>query len=173
MLLHAFGANISWQASVHPKAKIDYPWNVTIGAMSSLGARSWTYALAPITIGEKTCVGEAVMLLTGTHDIDSPTFALVKKPITIGDGCWIATEATILPGITIGNYAVVGAKSLVCKNVNEQSVVGGNPAKFIKNRNLFNLQYNSMIDSILTHRGGGNLRYLNHVVAFNERRVAA
>lgn len=90
--------------------------------------------MAPIHIGEFSCIGKDVYLLTGSHDIEKSTFDLITRPIPIGDGCWIATASTILPGIHIGTYSVVAAGSVVCKSVESNSVVGGNPAKFIKKR---------------------------------------
>lgn len=90
--------------------------------------------MASIKIGKLSCIGKDVYLLTGSHDIEKSTFDLVTKPITIGDGCWIATAATVLPGVTIGDYSVVAANAVVCKDFEEYSVVGGNPAKFIKKR---------------------------------------
>lgn len=90
--------------------------------------------MAPISIGEFSCIGKDVYLLTGSHDIEKNTFDLITRPITIGDGCWIATASTILPGISIGDYSVVAAGSVVCKSVDDNTVVGGNPAKFIKKR---------------------------------------
>ena len=87
-----------------------------------------------ISIGELSCIGKDVDLLTGSHDIECSTFDLVTRPITIGNGCWIATASTILPGVSVGDYSVVAAGSVVTKNVEEHSVVGGNPAKFIKKR---------------------------------------
>ncbi|MCD8304104.1 MAG: hypothetical protein LUC86_04680 [Prevotellaceae bacterium] len=92
--------------------------------------------MAQISIGEFTCVGKDVYLLTGSHDIEKNTFDLVTKPITIGTGCWLATASTVLPGNTIGDYAVVGANSVVCKDIKSYDVVGGNPAKFLKKRIL-------------------------------------
>ena len=74
--------------------------------------------------------------MTGYHDISSNTFDLIIKPITIGDGVWITTRVTILPGISIGDYAVAAANSVVTKDVEAFDVVGGNPAKFIKKREL-------------------------------------
>ena len=65
-----------------------------------------------------------------------PTFDLVTKPISIKDDVWIATGAYVLPGVTIGEGAVVGAGSVVTKDVEPWSVVAGNPAKFIKKREL-------------------------------------
>lgn len=90
--------------------------------------------MAPISIGEFSCIGKDVYLLTGSHDIEKNTFDLITRPITIGDGCWIATASTILPGISIGDYSVVAAGSVVCKSVDDNTVVGGNPARFIKKR---------------------------------------
>lgn len=133
-MLRSFGAKIDWTASVHPKAKIEYPWNLTMGPLSSIGEKSWIYAMAPITIGSKTCIGKESYLITGSHNISSNSFELITKPITIGDGCWITTGVTVLQGVTIGDYSVVAANSTVTKSVEPWSVVGGNPAKFLKKR---------------------------------------
>ena len=133
-MLRLFGAKVDWMASVHPKAKIEYPWNLTMGALSSLGENSWIYAMAPITIGEKSCIGKDVYLITGSHNISSNHFELITKPIVIGNGCWLTTGVTILPGVEIGDYSVVAANSTVTKNVDSWDIVGGNPAKFIKKR---------------------------------------
>lgn len=127
---------MDWSASLHPSAVIDYPWYLRMGRKSSLGERCWVYAMADIHIGALSCIGKDVYLLTGSHDIERSTFDLITKPITIGDGCWVATAATILPGVSIGDYSVVAAGSVVTRNVEGQSVVGGNPAKFIKRREI-------------------------------------
>lgn len=134
LLLKLFGAELDWNVSIHPTAVIDYPWNLKMGNKASLGERCWVYAMAPISIGELSCIGKDVYLLTGSHDIESSSFDLVVKPISIGKGCWIATAATVLPGITIGDYCVVAANSVVVRNVESFCVIGGNPAKFIKKR---------------------------------------
>lgn len=134
LLVRLFGGQVDWNVSLHPTAVIDYPWNLKMGEKASLGEKCWIYAMAPISIGELTCVGKDVYLLTGSHDIEKSTFDLVTKPIYIGKGCWIATATTVLPGITIGDYCVIAANSVVIKNVEDCSVVGGNPAKFIKKR---------------------------------------
>lgn len=105
--MRAFGAKIDWTASVHPKAKIEYPWNLTMGSLSSLGEKSWVYAMAPITIGEKTCIGKEAYLITGSHNISSNGFELITKPITIGNCCWLTTGVTVLQGITIGDYGTL------------------------------------------------------------------
>lgn len=133
-MLKAFGAKIDWTASVHPKAKIEYPWNLTMGPLSSLGKNSWIYAMAPITIGEKTCIGKETYLITGSHNISSNNFELITKPIYIGNCCWLTTGVTVLQGCSIGDYSVIAVNSTVTKDVEPWTVVGGNPAKFIKKR---------------------------------------
>lgn len=134
LLVRLFGGDIDWNVSIHPSVTIDYPWNLKMMNRSSLGEKCWIYAMAPINIGSFSCIGKDVYLLTGSHDIEKNTFDLITRPITIGDGCWIATASTILPGISIGDYSVVAAGSVVCKSVDDNTVVGGNPARFIKKR---------------------------------------
>lgn len=134
LLLKAFGANINWSASIHPSVLIEYPWNLSMGELSSLGEHSWVYCLDKVFIGKRCCIGKDVYLITGTHDISSPNFDLVLKPITIKNNVWVATGAKILPGVIIESDSVVAADALVSKNIQANSVVGGNPAKFIKNR---------------------------------------
>lgn len=133
-LLRLFGARISYKVSIHPSAKIDYPWRLTMGDYSSLGEHSWAYCPNEISIGEKTCIGNDVYILTGSHDITSLSFDLVTKPVRIGNGVWVATGSYILPGVTLADMTVVAAKSCVSKSTDEYDVVGGNPAKFIKKR---------------------------------------
>lgn len=133
-MLRLFGAKVAWNCYIHPSAKVEYPWHVTMGDYSSLGAKCWIYALDKITIGEKSTIGKDVNIITGSHDITSPNFHLVTKPVTIGDGVWITTRATILPGVTLNDYCVIANNSVVTKDVEAFAVVGGNPAKFIKSR---------------------------------------
>lgn len=127
---------LSDSISLARKCRIDYPWRLKMGEKSSLGNGAWVYCLNNISIGSNCCIGEDVRLLTGSHDVTSPHFDLVTKPILIQDNVWIATAAIILPGITIGEGAVIAAGSVVTKDVAPWTVVGGNPAKFIKKRVL-------------------------------------
>ena len=128
--------NINNYASIARDCRIDYPWNVSIGELSSIGSGAWVYALDKIAIGKNVCIGEDVRLITGSHDVSSPHFDLATKPITINDNVWIATGAIVLPGVTIGEGAVIAAAAVVTKDVEPWAVVGGNPAKFIKKRVL-------------------------------------
>lgn len=138
ILLRLFGADLAKTVNISRTAKIDHPWNLTMGHLSSLGENSWAYCLDKITIGEKTCIGKDTYLITGSHNIYSPNFWQITSPIIIGNGCWISTGVYILPGVSIADFTVVGAKSLVIKSTELGDIIGGNPAKFIKKREFQN-----------------------------------
>ncbi|WP_447770454.1 hypothetical protein [Sphingobacterium faecium] len=133
-LLKIFGATISGKISVDRRAKIDFPWNLSIGNLSSIGKNSWIYCLDKITIGEKSCIGDDVYLITGTHNIRDPKFSLITGSIKIGDGVWLATGVKVFPNVEVCDFSVIGAFSLLTKNVQENQVWAGVPAKFIKAR---------------------------------------
>ena len=87
-----------------------------------------------VYIGENSLIGHNVILATLNHEMDPYHRAdLHPKPIHIGKRVWIGSGSMILPGITIGDNSIVGAGSIVTKNVPPNVIVAGNPAKFIKN----------------------------------------
>ena len=86
-----------------------------------------------IFIGEGTFIGHNVILATLNHDMNPYTRADIHpKPIHIGKRVWIGSGAIVLPGVTIGDNSVIGAGSVVTKDIPADCVYGGNPAKFIK-----------------------------------------
>ena len=135
-LLKMFGAKVKWSSNVLPSCRIWQPWKLTMGEYACLSENVDCYAVDSITIGDQTTVSQGVMLCTASHDTGSSIMELVTKPISIGANAWIAANAIVLPGVTIGEGAVVGAGSVVAKDVEPWTVVGGNPAKFIKKRVL-------------------------------------
>ena len=149
LLLRLFGADIHPTSSPGRFARIEFPWNVKLGAYSSLGANSWIFARTRIVIGDKTCISEGVKLVAGTHDITDYHFKLVTAPIVVGSYCWIATSATLLPGVVVGDGVVVGACAVVAKSVAPWSVVVGNPARIIKKREFREIESNNTIGSTL------------------------
>lgn len=132
-LVRLFGGDVAWSCSLHPKAKIYAPWNLTMGELSSLGENCQCRSTCPIRIGKKTCIGADTYLLPGGHDVSSPSFRWRGKSIMIGDGCWVSTHATIL-AVDVGDFCVVGAHAVVVKSCEPFSILGGNPAKFLKKR---------------------------------------
>jgi acetyltransferase-like isoleucine patch superfamily enzyme len=87
-----------------------------------------------ITIGDNVLIGPKVNLVSENHPID-PTQrnSLIGKPIIIKNNAWIGASATILPGITVGENSIVAAGAIVTKDVPDNTIVAGNPAKQIKN----------------------------------------
>jgi putative colanic acid biosynthesis acetyltransferase WcaF len=133
-LLVLFGARLARCVSIHRTVRIDCPWNLTMGCRASLGENVWAYALDRIVLGDYVCVGQRSVLLTGSHDFSDPLFPLVTRPVVVGYGAWIAVGVTVLPGVKIGALSVVGAGSVVTKDLPEQMVCAGNPCRPIKRR---------------------------------------
>ena len=135
-LLRVFGMKDNGYVGFYPSAKVWAPWNLELGSYVAIDDEVNLYSAAKITIGTKVAISREAFICTASHDITKPNRPLITAPITIGDGVWIGARATILPGVTIGEGAVVAAGAVVVKNVEPWTVVGGNPAKFIKKREL-------------------------------------
>lgn len=136
LILRIFGAKIKMSSNVYSSVAIWAPWNLEIGSYSCLGPKVDCYNQGKITIGNNTTISQKTYLCASSHDILDVKNNLILKPIIIEDQVWVAAGAFIGPGVTIQQGAVVGARSAVFKNIEAWSVVGGNPAKFIKERVL-------------------------------------
>ena len=99
-----------------------------------LGERANAYSLGKIKVLEGATISQEVYLCTGTHDFKDPSFQLITKPITIGKNSFIGARAMILPGVSIGEKVIVGAMSVVSKDIPDHQIVAGNPAKKIGER---------------------------------------
>lgn len=109
-----------------------------MGRYACLASDVDCYNVARITIGDNTTISQGAYLCTASHDITDPLNPLITAPIVIEDQTWVAAHAFIGMGVTIGQGAVVGARAAVFKDVAPWTVVGGNPAKFLKNRVIKN-----------------------------------
>ena len=135
-LLRLFGAKIDETAVVYSSAKIYYPPNLVMEQYACLASDVDCYNVDLVKIGANTTVSQGAYLCTASHDITNPLNPLITAPIVIEDQAWIGAKAYIGMGVTIMQGAVVGATASVYKNVEPWTVVGGNPAKFIKKRIL-------------------------------------
>jgi len=133
-VLKIFGANFSGMPFIHGTARIQIPWNLTMKHRACLGEHTNAYSLGKIDIQEGATIAQEAYLCTGTHDFNDASLQLITKPITIGKNSFIGARAMILPGISIGDQAIVGAMSVVSKDVPDHQVVAGNPAKKIGDR---------------------------------------
>lgn len=135
-LLCMFGAKIHPTARIYTSAKIYYPANLVMEENSCLASDVDCYNVDQITICANTTVSQGAYLCTASHDITNSLNPLITAPIVIEDQAWIGARAFIGMGVKIGQGAVVGATASVYKDVEPWIVVGGNPAKFIKKREL-------------------------------------
>lgn len=133
-LLRSFGAKIAKNAYVYSSANIFMPWNLIMEEHACIASGVDCYNAAPVFIKKNATVSQRSYLCTASHNISSPRHEQIEKPIVIESNAWVAAEAFIGPGVTIGEGAVVGARAVVLKNVAPWTVVGGNPAKYLKDR---------------------------------------
>lgn len=135
-LLRLFGARIASTAAVYANVKVFQPWLLTMDDYACMADGVDCYNAAPVHIGRNAAVSQRAFLCTAGHDITDPHHHQTEAPIVIEDRAWVCAEVFIGQGVTVGEGAVCAARAVVIKNVEPWTVVGGNPAKFIKMRKL-------------------------------------
>ncbi len=125
--LRAFGARIHGTPFVHQRARIAIPWHLTLHDRACLGDRANAYSLGEIEIGAGATVAQEVYLSTGSHDFSGTDLPLTTGKITIGEEAFLGARTFVMPGITIGARSVIGACSVVTKDVPPDVVALGNP----------------------------------------------
>lgn len=133
-VLRAFGAKVHGTAIVRGSARIWWPGNLTMGAHASLGPGARCYNVAPVTLAPFAIVSQRAHLCTAGHDIDQAGFPLTAAPILIGPYGWVAAEAFVGPGVTVGEGAVLGARGVSFRDMDPWTVYAGNPAKPVRLR---------------------------------------
>jgi acetyltransferase-like isoleucine patch superfamily enzyme len=134
-------------AQIHPSAffsairMIEGDLNLLSVDRESFVGRAQLAVHESITIGYRVCINDGAKLLTASHDVSDPHWKTVKAPIVIEDYAWIATDAIILPGVTVGRGAVIGAGAVVAKNVPPLTIMVGNPARPASRQRPENLDY--------------------------------
>ncbi|MEM1330297.1 MAG: WcaF family extracellular polysaccharide biosynthesis acetyltransferase [Planctomycetota bacterium] len=135
-LLRLFGAQVGRQCVVRGTARIEIPWNLDIGDYSSVGDFARIYNLGKITIGRRCTVSQYAHLCAGTHDFTRQDMPLLRPAIVLKDDCWVAAEAFVGPGVTLGEGVLLGARSCAFKDLEPWLIYVGNPAKKLKEREL-------------------------------------
>jgi|SRR5579875_850137 putative colanic acid biosynthesis acetyltransferase WcaF len=133
-VLVLFGANIARSAHIYPSVKVWYPPHLTVANNAVIGPRVNCYTQGRVTIGEHAIVSQGAHLCTGSHDITDPNFQLFTKPIMVQARAWVAAEAFVGPGVTVGEGAVLGARGVTFHDLDPWTVYVGNPAKLLKKR---------------------------------------
>lgn len=137
LLLNAFGAKLSPKARIYPKTSIWYPPNLTMDDHALVGPGVILYNMGPMKIGAYAIISQRAHLCGGTHDPDDPHFQIQPKPVTIEPKAWVAAEAFVGPGVTVGEGAILGARAVAAKNLEPWGIYAGNPAKKIRERKGF------------------------------------
>lgn len=157
---------------------------VTGGDDFLIGKKTFIGKKVRINVSRKVCIGEDVGIgensVIWTHGYFPPAdegYPITYAPVNIGDGSWISTNIIILPGVTVGKGVIIGAGSVVTKNVEDDSLIAGNPAKFIKYTSSFrsNKEFLVIMESIMNQyselrfvsRNRGQLKYkLNDIYLY-------
>ena len=129
-----FGAKISGIPFVHSSARVQIPWHLKLKHRACLGERVIAYSLDKIEVEEAATIAQEAYLCTGTHDFENPSMQLLTDRIIIEKNAFIGARAMILPGVTIGEKAIIGAQAVVTKDVSPREIFAGNPARKIGTR---------------------------------------
>ncbi|WP_205124405.1 putative colanic acid biosynthesis acetyltransferase [Tsukamurella asaccharolytica] len=116
-VLRAFGAVIGKGCIVRHRVRIELPWFLEIGDHTWIGEGVWIIDKAPVRIGSHVCVSQGAVLCAASHDPRRSDFPEIDRPVTIGDGAWVALGATVLSGVTVGTNAVVRAGEVAARDI--------------------------------------------------------
>jgi acetyltransferase-like isoleucine patch superfamily enzyme len=131
---YIFGVQLGRGCIIHWKTRFFRPSGVKIGEYSNIGNNAFLDGRRGLSIGNCVSTGAEVMIYTLQHDIDSPSFDVIGGPVIIDDYVYIGPRVLILPNVRIGRGAVVAAGAVVTQDVPPYAVVGGVPARFIRER---------------------------------------
>lgn len=136
LVLRAFGARVAKGARVHASVRIWLPANLDLGEQCLIGPGVILYNQGHIRVGARAVISQRSHVCASTHDVNDPYFQLLLRPVTIGERCWVAAEAFVGPGVTMGERSVLAARSALFRSIEADTVFTGNPATLLKMRNL-------------------------------------
>lgn len=130
-LLRLFGADIPEPKHVviFSSARVFFPWKLRLEPRSMVGRQVNLYNLAPVVLRRGANLSQGVQLCAGSHDYQHWSMPLTSAPIEIGENAWLAAEVFVGPGVTIGELAVIGARSVVTVDQPANMVCAGHPCR--------------------------------------------
>jgi putative colanic acid biosynthesis acetyltransferase WcaF len=134
LVLLAFGAKVGRGARVHASVAIWLPRNLELGERSLIGPGVRLYNQGAITIGAWSVISQRAHLCASSHRVDDPDFQLECRPIAVGERCWVAAEAFVGPGVTMGDGAVLAARGALFDDAATDAIYRGNPAALVRQR---------------------------------------
>lgn len=136
LMSELIGKPVDASFGLFPPFTADFGKNITIGQRVFINSGCHFQDQGGITIGDDVLIGHNVVLATLNHALKPDQRKdMIPAPIVIGRNVWIGANATVLPGVTIGDNAIVAAGAVVTRSVAEDTVVGGVPARVIKTIN--------------------------------------
>jgi putative colanic acid biosynthesis acetyltransferase WcaF len=125
-VLRIWGAKIGTGVQIRRGVRVHFPWNLEIGDYCWIGEDVWFINHEKVVIASNVCISQRSIVCSGGHDYRSATLKFAHAPIQINDGAWICFDAKILPGVTVGECAVVSAGEIVRKSLPDYSMfIGG------------------------------------------------
>jgi putative colanic acid biosynthesis acetyltransferase WcaF len=134
VLLRCFGAKLGKHCHIYPKARIWAPWNLRCEDQATIAQEAIIYNPELVRLGSHTIVSQQAYLCGATHDYEDPRFPLIAFPITIGSYAWVCARATVQPGLSVGEGAVLGLGSVATRDLDPWTVYAGVPARKLKLR---------------------------------------
>jgi putative colanic acid biosynthesis acetyltransferase WcaF len=138
-LLRLFGARVGYKVHIYSSVRVWSPANLVLGDHVGIGRGANIYAMGPIVIDAYAVISQGAHICAGTHDVSDIHFQLQARPIRIGARAWIAAEAFVGPGVTVGEGAVLGARGCAMRDLDPWTVYSGNPAQAIRPRQFRSL----------------------------------
>ncbi len=126
-----FGGKAPEGLAFFTPVQIDFPKQMRFGEHVFINHSFTAMSIGGIWLGDRVQIGPHVTIVTDNHDFANRS-VLTCKPVKIGEGVWIGANVTILPGVTVGENAVIAAGAVVTKDIPANSIVGGNPARVIR-----------------------------------------
>lgn len=133
-----FKMKIGHGARINMKVIVWAPWNIKIGENTIVNEYAFLDGRGGLSIGNNTSVAMWAVLYSSSHYVDSDSFEYYTKPTQIGNNCWICARSIILPGSNVKDKSIIGANCVFKGDTDISDVYGGNPAKFIRKRNVEN-----------------------------------
>ena len=133
-LLRCFGAKLGPRCHIYPGARIWAPWNLQCAEGAAIADEAVIYNAARLSMGAYAIVSQQAYVCTATHDFDDPAFPMIVAPITLGARAWVCARASVLPGVSLGDGAVLGLGAVATKDLEAWQIHAGNPARRLKPR---------------------------------------
>jgi putative colanic acid biosynthesis acetyltransferase WcaF len=133
-LLRLFGATMGPDCHFYPGSKIWAPWNLICANQVTAADGAEIYNPAPVELGSHAILSQGAYLCGATHDYDDPAFPLIAFRMTLGPYAWVCARASVAPGVSLAEGAVLGLASVATRNLEAWTVYAGSPAVKVKDR---------------------------------------